>query len=264
MSAEGIRDGICTEANRPRFPTQEEPLLQVDTVRASDIAPEAFFDRYVKNRIPVKLVGSITDARWNGHAWLDLAYLDRKCGHCLVKVERRCERGAFQTDFGNGLEQQVCFSEFLNAIRSGDESYYLTTQQLGYSPEGEPGIVSAPLTELDGEFPWRPSLTGNLITQNINIWIGSSSKGTCSGLHHDHHDNLYILLNGEKSFKLFSPAELPNMYVHGSIARIHPNGRINYSGQLTRADGADVNSNRALRASMKLDQMACRVLNAVD
>lgn len=111
-----------------------------------------------------------------------------------------------------------------------------------------------------GDFPWRPSLLGNLIVQNINIWIGRSSEGSCSGLHHDYHDNLYMLLKGSKSFKLFSPVEQPNMYCHGELLRIHPNGRINYVDQPTRADGAAVGAEKALQAAIKLDQMAKKVI----
>ena len=34
-----------------------------------------------------------------------------------------------------------------------------------------------------------------------------SAEGSSSGLHHDFHDNLYILLRGQKRFRLFSPAD---------------------------------------------------------
>ena len=123
----------------------------------------------------------------------------------------------------------------------------------------EPDIVSAPLTHLKGEYPWRPTLMGNLVTQNINMWIGRSAAGTCSGLHHDHHDNLYILLKGKKQFKLFSPGEVSSMYVTGEVTRVHPNGRINYTNQPTRADGSDVAAGRAMQASLKLEQLAAQV-----
>jgi Cupin-like domain len=59
---------------------------------------------------------------------------------------------------------------------------------------------------------------------------GSSST---SGLHHDHHDNLYILLRGRKRFRLWSPNDTQNMYTYGTVAKVHPNGRINYTGQVS-------------------------------
>jgi hypothetical protein len=99
-------------------------------------------------------------------------------------------------------------------------------------------------------------MMGNLVVQNINIWLGKSREGTSSGLHHDHHDNLYILLSGRKTFKLYSPDEIHRMYTYGDFVRIHPNGRINYRGEETRADGADVNAVRAQRAADALDRAA--------
>lgn len=47
----------------------------------------------------------------------------------------------------------------------------------------------------------------------------------------------YVLLRGTKRFRLFSPADAPRMYTVGRLRRIHPNGRINYEGEPTSADG---------------------------
>ena len=56
--------------------------------------------------------------------------------------------------------------------------------------------------------------------------------GASSGLHHDFHDNLYILLRGRKRFRLYPPSEAPHMYTHGRPKKIYPNGRIVYDGQV--------------------------------
>ena len=61
--------------------------------------------------------------------------------------------------------------------------------------------------------------------------------GASSGLHHDYHDNLYILLRGRKRFRLFPPDHAHRLYTHGAIACIHPNGRIVYKGQVS--EGCD-------------------------
>lgn len=63
--------------------------------------------------------------------------------------------------------------------------------------------MSAPLDKLKGDFPLRPALAGALIPQNVNLWMGHSKKGagSSSGLHHDFHDNLYLLLRGKKTFR---------------------------------------------------------------
>lgn len=55
--------------------------------------------------------------------------------------------------------------------------------------------------------------------------------GASSGLHHDFHDNLYILLRGRKTFRLYPPSCAPNMYTYGKLHKVYPNGRIVYQGQ---------------------------------
>ena len=56
--------------------------------------------------------------------------------------------------------------------------------------------------------------------------------GSSSGLHHDFHDNLYLLLRGCKHFELYPPTMASLMYTNGTISKIHPNGRIVYEGQV--------------------------------
>lgn len=72
-------------------------------------------------------------------------------------------------------------------------------------------------------------------------------------MHHDHHDNLYILLKGRKHFDLYSPAEALNMYTRGIIAKVHFNGKINFqeAGPNVRADGVDESIERVLRANLE-------------
>jgi hypothetical protein len=50
------------------------------------------------------------------------------------------------------------------------------------------------------------------------------------------------------------------MYTVGNIQKIHPNGRINYHGQLpTRADGSDTQAEVALAASARLQKLAAKL-----
>ena len=75
-------------------------------------------------------------------------------------------------------------------------------QDLGVDNSGRPQLMSAPLDKLKDDFPLRPRLTGGLLPQTVNLWMGhSSNKGSSSGLHHDFHDNLYVLLRGKKTFR---------------------------------------------------------------
>lgn len=57
-------------------------------------------------------------------------------------------------------------------------------------------------------------------------------SGASSGLHHDFHDNLYVLLRGRKRFRLYPPQQAADMYTHGKITKVYPNGRVVYQGQV--------------------------------
>lgn len=70
--------------------------------------------------------------------------------------------------------------------------------------------------------------------------MGKAKEASSSGLHHDYHDNLYILLRGRKQFRLFSPADAKNLYVRGRIDKVHSNGLISYFDLPTRSDGASM------------------------
>jgi hypothetical protein len=217
-----------------------------------NVDSRTFFNDHVKSRIAAKFNGVINDEGWKGNLWSN-DYLRSKSGECTVKVEQRDDTN---DKFGRGSEISMRFDAFLESIAAGDERLYLTTQELTYNHEGQPSITSPPVDGLIGDFPWLPKLTGNLIPQNINIWFGSAINPSTTGLHHDFHDNIYILLRGEKRFLLISPHEASNCYTFGEISKIHPNGRINYKGQQTRADGSDIKSIIALQASQKLDEAA--------
>jgi hypothetical protein len=66
------------------------------------------------------------------------------------------------------------------------------------------------------------------------------NAGSSSGLHHDFHDNLYVLLRGRKRFRLWAPQQARAMYTHGALRKVHANGRIVYQGQgQVLADGSE-------------------------
>ena len=87
--------------------------------------------------------------------------------------------------------------------------------------------------------PW----SGNLLLESCNLWMGQCTDrhrhggGSCSGLHHDFHDNFYLLVKGRKEFRLYSPNVAYEMETYGTIERIYPNGVISYVGNETRSDG---------------------------
>jgi hypothetical protein len=221
--------------------------------------PSTFFDAYVKTRRPVVLLDPEgPDDSWQGQRW-DTAYLRRVAGDRMVRVEHR---DGDDGCFGRGCHSSMRFSAFLDILDAaavaqsagaggsagGDASaaarrVYLTTQDLGQDADGRPQLHSAPCTQLlrAGDFPQQPMVLDSLIPMNYNLWIGSTTGAAApssSGLHHDFHDNLYVLLRGQKTFRLYSPADAERMYTVGRIVRVHPNGRICYADD-KRAPGGD-------------------------
>lgn len=70
--------------------------------------------------------------------------------------------------------------------------------------------------------------------------MGRSRNGSSSGLHHDYHDNLYVLVRGKKRFRLYSPDQAEDLATNGTIDRVYFNGRISYVDAETRADGRPI------------------------
>ena len=129
-------------------------------------------------------------------------------------------------------------------------------------------LFQPPLTKFGEKLPLAPKPLSMLVPQQVNLWMGynavaSNSRlsshtevlhdvdskyvpgGTSSGLHHDHSDNLYVLISGKKRFTLFSPNYARRLYTVGNIYRVHQSGVIDYENdassphwQHVRDDGA--------------------------
>lgn len=142
--------------------------------------------------------------------------------------------------FGRGKKVRMAFGDFLRRVSGGDATLYHTTQEAAVEADGHPALYAPPLAQLAGDFPPRPALLGRLVPQAVNLWAGCAPAGASSGLHHDFHDNLYILLRGRKRFRLFPPDLAGRMHTHGRVARLHASGRLVYEGQgAVLADGSD-------------------------
>ncbi|KAA8495831.1 JmjC domain-containing protein 4 [Porphyridium purpureum] len=102
-----------------------------------------------------------------------------------------------------------------------------------------------PLLAIQDKLPARPPIIGKLVPWSINLWCGyapMSSRPSSSGLHHDAHDNLFILLHGKKTFALLSPERVLEVLMYGSVEHVMPNGRIVYKSAShiqVRQDGMD-------------------------
>lgn len=129
-----------------------------------------------------------------------------------------------------------------------DSEHSLTAEDVAYRLRT---LFQPPLSNLvhDRAFPVAPKPFDTLVTQQINLWMGSSAttgprpdllhpttenlgkyvpNGNSSGLHHDHADNLYVLVEGRKRFTLYSPADARQLYTVGNINRVYSNGLIDY------------------------------------
>ncbi|CAJ1956551.1 unnamed protein product [Cylindrotheca closterium] len=242
----------------------------LETVDIDTITPESFYRDYVRLRKPVVIRGSlqkVADAP-NLDNWKSVDYLRTKAGDSTVVVEQRSSE---KDSFGKGNEKSMAFGELLELIAKGDAMHYLTTQDVEANEDGRPDLMAPFMKRFQDDFPLRPILMGNLVPQNINVWMGNNSDGASSGLHHDYHDNLYLVLKGKKRFRLFSPMDTEKMYTRGKLLQVHENGRINYEGDETTAYGADLKSDAAATAAMRkesaesmLAQAELDVENGVD
>ena len=232
----------------------------LDVARVDTLDWHGFFTGYVRHRKPLHILGHIQDNTWRvGELW-DTAYLARHAGDASVWVECRSSDGRF----GVGKYAGMRFREFLRLLQEGDGLHYLSAQNVRHED-----LFDSPLRELHrirGDFPLRPALLSGLVPVQVNLWMGSSTS-TTSGLHHDFHDNLYIMIKGMKRFLLYPPSRaLQGIATHGSIRRVHRNGLINYYCQpVTHGDGSTlaaradwVSQRKVLDAETLLEELRVR------
>lgn len=206
---------------------------QIPVISTAELSAEAFYASYVSTRTPVILSGTI-DPLLCPSKWSSLHDAD-------VLVEHR---DPVRASYGTGVKSVMRLSSLVNKFMSGHEDLYLTTQQL---PEddatGKPlALFGSPFDKMRGQFPVRPRLAGHLTPSSINMWLGYSRTGTSSNLHHDFHDNFYVLLRGRKRFTIAPPCDALALYPYGKVSRIHRNGLINYGSAVTRSDGAPLDA----------------------
>mmetsp|Transcript_5580 Transcript_5580/g.9957 ORF Transcript_5580/g.9957 Transcript_5580/m.9957 type:complete len:419 (+) Transcript_5580:387-1643(+) len=215
------------------------------TLYSQQYTQKKFFDRYIALRKPCVIRG-YTDVS------VRMEDLVAAAGNETVQVEKRfSSEECFGQNRTTARQILMTVREFVEKISAGQkdgEMLYLSTQQ--YEPtehEGYSNPFQTPCRQLlatkkiPDSLPWA----GNLCLESCNLWMGLSKDGSSSGLHHDYHDNFYILLQGRKQFRLYSPDTAPYMDTHGTIERIHFNGLISYRGSETRADGKPVKDNVA-------------------
>ena len=120
-----------------------------------------------------------------------MEYLSKKAGHVTVQVEPI--HPEFK-QFGTDVERvEVKFSEFLDGLKREDGEWRYLTTQYSADSEGGPGTEEQetegdittyppPTDALRDDFPSAPKIAGNLVLQQVNLWIGRSKNGASSGL----------------------------------------------------------------------------------
>ncbi|GIL74226.1 hypothetical protein Vretimale_1977 [Volvox reticuliferus] len=236
---------------------------RISELEVSTLTPENFWASHVAARKPALIHGHPTDMAWRASSlWTD-EYMIRRAGDASVLVE---VRGGPQDGYGRGVKRRMKVGEFVRRMAAGETGLYMTAQQVAVAPDGHPRLLAEPLLSLAGggsstrknagehggggsseggcaataDFPASLELAGHLVPQSLNLWMGAAPEGSSSGLHHDFHDNIYVLLRGKKRFRLYPPTAAPTMYTHGKLARMYDNGRIVYEQQGdVLADGTD-------------------------
>jgi len=256
MESESDSDDSCyvehTEFDEYEGFSPPRGITHVTDRVSADIEPADFFERYVRPRRPAVISGFIADSSFKGRQWTN-SYLSARAGEAEVLVEDR-KSAVGPLSFGtSSTKVEMKYGDFIKAIIAQENRYYLTTQDLerfvdDYDEFGLPkGVAAQPLCMLNDNYPVQPAILGNLIPHQISIWQGFAGKcsSSSSGLHHDFHDNLYLLIRGTKRFRLFPPSAANLLRVSGRLKKIHKNGLIVYelpSGNpcplSVRADGA--------------------------
>lgn len=253
---------------------------KIPHLKLGKAGPKDFYGQYVKPRQPVVIHGQLDDLKFVTEKWADVAYLRQIAGDAPVKVEpMHHEKKRYGTD---AERVDTTFGAFLDSLREEKDEYdYLTTQYSDDEGEDEdddnedhetndqiknetfPQPVRALMC---GQVPLRPEIMGNLVLQQMNLWLGKSKTGTSSGLHHDFHDNLYVLLKGRKRFVLYPPSAVEHLDTYGRPNKIHLNGLIVYKnpdedeeadneGDQIRADGLAERDAAALKVQALEEKM---------
>lgn len=200
---------------------------------------------FITKRIPC-IITSIPDELSCLKDFRDFQHLSEHVGKTLVSVEPISNRGTFGTA---ATKETMSFATFLKQLQM-DEKVYLTTQ---YSEEEDQLIITEPLASLKkrSDFPTTPTFVHNLVTAKINLWLGASTTGTSSGLHHDFHDNIYVLLAGVKRFRIFKPSwrACHRLKIHGRPHEIFENGLISYDPNLC-SDGLTMTVKAQIRVEI--------------
>lgn len=156
-------------------------------------------DAFRRSSRPVLLDGLLEERQASGGLTLD--DLRRRIGDREVSVIRT-KSGRLEGDTQRGLSfETVRVAEYLDRLERGEpiECYVAT-----------PGERWLP--ELSDELP-RPIYCRDSAWVNSRFWLGPA--GTCTPLHRDVAENVFVQLIGRKRFFLYPPAATAWLYSNG-------------------------------------------------
>jgi hypothetical protein len=240
--------------------SDDAPVL--DRVDLSETSPRAFFRDYISKRKPciITTTTSKTSSKTSmsllpeNSKPLTLQALQQVAGNVPVQVERRLQTGeSFGQNRTRERQELMTIQQLIQLWEDDDsvnrELLYLSTQQQLDDADDDPFF--GPCRNLLDSGYLQPllALAGNLLLDRCNLWMGMAQESSSSGLHHDFHDNFYILVAGVKCFRLYAPSDFCVMETFGTLNRIHENGLISYQDEPTRSDGVPL---RLLLAEAKV------------
>lgn len=220
-------------AKRPRTDCESN----IDRLHDEDLDATTFFQKYVAKRRPCIILPTTNRKRTTlFSSWPDsLDELETLLGDCVVQVEQRADEGqSFGQNRSSNFMTTMTFAEFVRQGPKKRNQFYLSTQEETDEDDTRYSCLTRCLVRHKC-IPAHVPLAGHLRLQSCHLWMGAT-QDSCSGLHHDFHDNFYCLRSGRKTFYLYPPtAPIP---VYGTRIHIHHNGLISYKSNPTRADGA--------------------------
>ena len=85
--------------------------------------------------------------------------------------------------FGTDVERiEMPFRDFLESLQAETGPHHYLTTQYANDEEDVETVFPAPTNALRDDFPEVPRIMGNLVLQQVNLWLGKSKDGSSSGL----------------------------------------------------------------------------------
>jgi Cupin-like domain len=193
-----------------------------------------------------------------------------------MEVRESSQESFGQNRTAPGRQAELTFGAFLDEVPAHQKHlYYLSTQQSKRSETSKEDVGGEGVEEedrydasgsrlvdaLEESSSAHPNvaraltrvqqLAGSLLLDSKHGWLGFSPvpgggggrdvsvpTPSCSGLHHDFHDNFNVPLVGTKVWTLYPPTEYPHIPLFGTVHGLHGfNGLLCYRDNVTRADG---------------------------